>query len=227
VDPQDVSNSLWACAKLRINPGNAVLNSMLHAMSRPALLENSVAQDISNALWAVSELRQRCRWQPGVDQRVWQRMLGEQLGTIADKGLFRDVSNTLLAHHRLSFPCVADEAAAPVISREYAQTRALQLVQGRAVQQLDAWSPQAVTNSMYACAQLGAYDDRFLSNVCASAPKWLAGSGEADLRQVAYACRALQFRDPQLLAGIVRRSKHLLAPASSQRSHLLAISSQR
>jgi hypothetical protein len=72
VDPQDVSNTLWACAKLRINPGNAVLNSMLQAMSRPMLLGNGVPQEISNSLWAVSELRQRCRWHPGVEQQVWQ-----------------------------------------------------------------------------------------------------------------------------------------------------------
>jgi hypothetical protein len=43
VDPQGVSNMLWACAKLRINPGNAVLNRMLQAMSQPAMLESSVS----------------------------------------------------------------------------------------------------------------------------------------------------------------------------------------
>jgi hypothetical protein len=118
---------------------------------------------------------------------------------------------TLLALQRLSFSCGADAAAAPVISQEFAQTCALQLLQGQTAQQLDTWSEQAVANSMFACAQLGVYDDRFLSNVCASAPRWLAGSVAAGLQQVAYACRVLQFRDPQLLAGIVQRSKQLLA----------------
>jgi hypothetical protein len=123
VYPQHMSNILWACAKLRITPGNAVLNSLLQAMSRPAMLGKSTAQEITNALWAVSELRQRCRWQPGVDQQVWQRLLGEQqLRTITDRGLSRDISNALLALQRL---CSANEAATPVISQEFAQTCAL------------------------------------------------------------------------------------------------------
>jgi hypothetical protein len=211
VDPQHISNTLWACAKLRINPGDAVVNSLLQAISRPTMLENSLSQNLSNTVWAVSELRQRCGWQPGVEQRVWQRLLGEQqLRTIANSGVAGDASNTLLALQRLSSPCLADAAAAPVISQEFAQTCVLQLLQGRTAQQLDTWSEQAVANSMYACGQLGVYDDRFLRSVVASSPKWLAGSGEPALRQVAYACRVLQFRDSQLLAGIVQRSTQLL-----------------
>jgi hypothetical protein len=217
VDPQHIPNMLWACAKLRINPGNAVLNSLLQAMSRPALLGNSLAQNLANALWAVSELRQHCRWQPGVDQRVWQRLLGEQqLMTIADRGEFRHTSNTMLALQRLSFPCAAQEAAAPVISQEFAQTCVLQLLQGRTAQQHDTWDPQAVANGMYACAELGIYDDEFFGNVRASSPRWLAGSVAAGVQQVAYACRVLQLRDPQLLAGIAQRSKHLMTQQSGR-----------
>jgi hypothetical protein len=211
VDPQHISNSLWACAKLRINPGNAVINTLLQAFSRPTLLEDSLSQNVTNTLWAVSELRQRCRWQPGVEQRVWQRLLGEQqLKKIANSRVSGEVSNALLALQRLSSACSADEAAAPVISQEFAQTCVLQLLQGRTAQQLDTWSEQAVANSMFACAQLGVHDDRFVTNVSASAPKWLPGSVAAGVQQMAYACRVLQIRDPQLLAGIVQRSKHLL-----------------
>jgi hypothetical protein len=78
VKGQDVANVLWACAKLRINPGDAALDSLLQAMARPALLEPAVAQEVVNSLWAGSELQQECGWQPKVDQRVWQRLLGEQ-----------------------------------------------------------------------------------------------------------------------------------------------------
>eukprot|EP00882_Tetradesmus_deserticola_P023367 GHRQ01025427.1.p2 GENE.GHRQ01025427.1~~GHRQ01025427.1.p2 ORF type:complete len:244 (+),score=91.77 GHRQ01025427.1:19-750(+) len=62
-------NALWACAKLRINPGDAALNSMLQALARPALREAMESQHISNALWAVSELQHECGWQP-VQPRV-------------------------------------------------------------------------------------------------------------------------------------------------------------
>jgi hypothetical protein len=137
-------------------------------------------------------------------------LLGEQpLRTIADRGEPSHVSNTLLTLQRLSESCGAGEAAAPVISQEFAQTCALQVLQGKTAQQVNAWDAQSVANSMYACAQLGVYDDRFLGNVQAASPKWLAGSVAAGLKQVAYACRVLQFRDPKLLAGILQRSKHL------------------
>jgi hypothetical protein len=33
VKSQEISNTLWACAKLRISPGDAALNSLLQAMS--------------------------------------------------------------------------------------------------------------------------------------------------------------------------------------------------
>lgn len=71
VDPQNISNIFWACAKLRINPGSAALDAMLKAMARPQMLEAAAPQTFSNSLWAVSELQQQCSWQPQVDQRVW------------------------------------------------------------------------------------------------------------------------------------------------------------
>jgi hypothetical protein len=103
VQPQTIANTLWACAKLRINPGDAALNSLLQAMARPAMLEVAVAQDTSNALWAVSELQQRCDWQPQVQLRVWQRLLGEQqLDSLANRGNSQMVANALVALARLS-----------------------------------------------------------------------------------------------------------------------------
>jgi hypothetical protein len=74
----NISNTLWGCAKLRINPGDAALNSLLQAMARPAMLEAADSQHLSNTLRAVSELQQRRLWQLQVHQRVWQRVLGEQ-----------------------------------------------------------------------------------------------------------------------------------------------------
>jgi hypothetical protein len=96
VNPQAVSNSLWACVKLRINPGDAALNSMLQAMARPTMLEAAAPQSLGNTLWATSELRQHCSWQPSVQQRVWDRLLGEQpLKLVAKHGTHIEVSNTI------------------------------------------------------------------------------------------------------------------------------------
>uniref|UniRef100_A0A383W0C2 Uncharacterized protein n=1 Tax=Tetradesmus obliquus TaxID=3088 RepID=A0A383W0C2_TETOB len=86
VEPQQISNALWGCAKLRITTDDAAVNSLLQAMARPQMLEAAAPQAISNTLWAVMELQQHCGWQPRVELRVWQRLLGEQqLGRVADK----------------------------------------------------------------------------------------------------------------------------------------------
>jgi hypothetical protein len=146
VTPQNISNTQWAIAKLRISPGDAALNSLLQAMARPAMLEATVPQDLSNTLWAVSELRQHCSWQPQVDQRVWQRLLDEQqLITIADGGTPQNVANTIVALARLSLPAGA-ACASIAVSPESARRCALQLLQGKLVQQLDVWGAQPISN---------------------------------------------------------------------------------
>jgi hypothetical protein len=225
VDAQGVANVLWACAKLRINPGDAVLNSMLQAMARPALLETAVAQHLSNALWAVSELQRHCSWQPQVQQRVWERLLGEQqLRRIADKGdRPQALANTLLALAHLSFPAAAAAAAAvaPTISNKFAQECVLQLMQGELAQQVSLFNAQDLGNSMWACAKLNVYDTGFMQIGAAAAPQWMPGAAAAAVSQIAYACKTLQHRDTQLMLSIVQHSKLLLKKRGSQSSRVL------
>jgi hypothetical protein len=219
--PQHWSNTLWACAKLRINPGDAALNSLLQAMSRPQMLEQAVPQNIVNTLWATSELRMRCGWQPAVMQRVWERLLDEpQLKRIADTGVPSEVSNAMIALSRLSTPApaVAVEAraatAAPVVSKELARHCILQLLQGKVAQHVESWSSQDVANSMWGCAVLGVRDVAFLDALSASAHGWLPGAYAAELRQVSGACKMLGYDNEQLLADVIQHSKQLL-----QRQH--------
>jgi hypothetical protein len=128
VNPQDISNTLWACAKLRINPGDVAVDSLVRAMSRPAMLEKAVPQNISNTLWAASQLRQECSWQPKLDQRVWQRLLAEdQLPRVADRGKPNQLSNVLLALQWLSSPAAG---GGPALDREFARQCAAALQSG-------------------------------------------------------------------------------------------------
>jgi hypothetical protein len=210
VNAQDIHNTLWACAKLRINPGDAVLNSLLQSMARPAMLEAFVTQTLGNTVWAVSELRQRCSWQPRVDQRVWQRLLGEQqLRIIADGGSVQNVTNTLVGLGRLCLPTVNAACAGSAISMEYAQHIAVQLLKGKLAQHVDKWEAQQISNTMWACGRLGVRDAAFLDRAAAAERAWLPKAIEVEVKQVGYACRVLQIKDDKFMAGLVKRSQQL------------------
>jgi hypothetical protein len=208
VDPQGLSNTLWAIAKLRINPTDAALNSLLQAMARPAMLEAVQPQELSNTLWAVSELQQRCSWQPQVEQRVWQRLLDEQqVGKVASSGTPQHVSNNLLALGRLSAPAAP---AVPAVDQETAQRCALQLLQGKVAQNLDRWEPQHISNSMRAVAKTGMFAASFVDRAAAIAPVWLSSSGPSHMVQVSYACRELQYKHELLMPAVLRRTQQLV-----------------
>jgi hypothetical protein len=196
-----------ACAKLRINPGDASLNSLLQAMARLAMLEAADAQELSNTLWAVCELRQRYRWQPQVEQRVWQRLLGEQqLKRIAHYNRPQALADVLLALAHLSSPAVT----APAVPKNFAQDCAVQLLQGKLAQQFTPWNAQEVSNAMWACAKLQVFDTGFVDRAAETAPHWLPGSVAANMMQVAYACRMMHRKDVHLMPGVVKRSLVLL-----------------
>jgi hypothetical protein len=210
VDAQAISNTLSACARLRINPGDAALNSMLQAMARPAMLEEAAAQALTNTLWAVSELQRHCSWQPHVQQRVWEQLLGEQqLRRIAEKSdQPQNLANALLALAHLSVPAAA--TAVPTLRTEFAQDCALQLLQGKLAQQITNFKAQEVCNSMWACAKLNVHDAEFMGRAAAAAHHRMPGAAEADLTQIAYACKTLQHRDMQLMLSVVQHSQLLL-----------------
>jgi hypothetical protein len=215
VRPQDVSNVIWACAKLRINPGDAHLNSMLKAMAARKILEAGSPQELANTIWAVSELQQHCRWQPQVDRRVWQRLLSEvQMSRIADDRNPQHLTSTLVALARLS--AAAATPTNSVIEPEFAQQSSRQLLQGKAAQQLDSWTAQDVANAMWACGRLGVYEAGFLDRAAAlqAAPNWLSSAVVPNVVQVAVACRLLPYSQQQLLEILVRRTKQLVLQQS-------------
>jgi hypothetical protein len=76
-------------------------------------------------------------------------------------------------------------------------------------QQLGGWKVQHIANSMWACGKLVVLDIAFCDRVAAAAPRWLPTARALELLQVAFACRALQFRQLQFMAAVVKRSKQL------------------
>jgi hypothetical protein len=214
VNAQDLSNTLWGCAKLAINPSSAILNSLLQAMARERVSEAATAQAVSNTLWAVSVLGLECGWQPQLPQRAWQRLLGElQLSRIANTDKPQGVATALLALGRLAASTKAAAGKPPAISKEFAQQCALQLLQGKVARQLNRWGPQDIANSMLAASQLGVSAQSFFDGAVAVVPvsAWLSRAAAVDLAQVAAAFEGLQLRQhQQLMSGVVKRSKQLL-----------------
>jgi hypothetical protein len=209
VDPQAISNTLWGCAKLRINPGDAAITGMLQAMARPAMLEGAVPQVFSNTLWSASELQQHCGWQSQVQQRVWRRLLGEQqLRSIATDGKSNQISNVVLAVMWLSRP--AEPGAVPALDEQFAQQCVLQLLQGTVTHRVTSWEPQPVANTMWACAKLGVCPAEFFEAAALATSSWVPHTIAAHMHQVARACRELDFRNTQLMAAVVQRTQHVL-----------------
>jgi hypothetical protein len=225
VNEQNLSNTLWGCAKLAFNPGSAMLNSMLQAMAREQVIGGATEQAVSNTLWAVSVLKLECGWQPQLPQRAWQRLLGDvQLGRIANTGKPQAVANALVSLSRLAGLAAATTEAAvitPTISKEFAQQCALQLLQGKVAQQLGRWQPLEITNSMLALSQLGVSAEGFFDSAVAALPvsSWLSRASAANLAEVASACEGLQPQQhQQLISGVVQRSKQLLQDQKQQMS---------
>jgi hypothetical protein len=214
VTSQHVSNTMWACAKLRISPGSAVLDSLLTGISRPNLLAIMESQHLGNTLWAVSELQHECGWQPNVELRVWQRLLGEQhLARCATTGIPQEVSNVVLALARLGI------AAPPVVSQDFAQDCVQQVLAKVSMLQLKRWSAQAVGNVMWGCGKLQVSQQSFYVAVEATAADWVPQAAAAALDQVAFACGTLQLQQPQLMALMTQRACQLLSSRKSSSNH--------
>jgi hypothetical protein len=54
--PQQLSQVLWACAKLRKQPAAEELRLLLQAFLQQAVLGNAKSQAVANVVWALGEL---------------------------------------------------------------------------------------------------------------------------------------------------------------------------
>jgi hypothetical protein len=62
----DYSNVLWACAKLRINPGDVALDRLLRRLKQQP--EFLTTESEERTLWAIKELKEHCNWQSQVEE---------------------------------------------------------------------------------------------------------------------------------------------------------------
>jgi len=205
VAPQNNSNVLWACAKLRQQPTADEQQLLVQAMLQPDVLSLAVEQDVANTVWALGRLQQLPGWPGGVSEQDIQQLLGEQqLQVLLASGNSQALSNVLVSLALLA------TSAAPLVSLTFAQHTANQLLAGIPPGSLKGWQPQPVTNSMWACGELGVIDGQFMAAAVAAAPQWVPRSTDYDLNQALTACAKLQYRDYGFLQQLLQQGKHLL-----------------
>jgi len=205
VTPQAMSNVLWACVALRKQPTADELQLLMQALLQPEVLSTINAQAIANTVWALGRLQQLPGWQGGVSEQDIQQLLGErQLQVLTTSRNNQNVSNTLvsLAHLATGPHCL--------LRLIFAQHATNQLLEGRLHGSLSSWEPQHITNSMWACSELGLFDEQFMAAAVAAAPQWVPRSTGYDLNQALSACAKLQYRDHGFLQLLLQQGQRLL-----------------
>jgi hypothetical protein len=153
--PQDLSNSLWAVAKL----GQQVRDSKQLQQLVAALvskLSRANTQDVANTLWAVSEMQQQLP-----DQQL-QPMLAAVVEQV-HKADPQHVSNVLLACARFRY--VPVQLLAALEQQEHTQHF------------LAAAIPQDLANTAWACGMLG-HNSELLLGGSAAASCEVAAAGQ-------------------------------------------------
>jgi len=205
VAPQEMSTVLWACVALRQQPTADELQQLMQALLQPSVLAAATPQAIANTVWALARLQQLPGWQGGASEQDIQQLLGEQqLQVLVARGTSQAVSNVMgsLAH--------LATGPHPLISLSFSQDAANQLLEGRLHGSLSSWEPQNITNSMWACGELGLFDEQFMAAAVAAAPQWVPNSTDLHLNQALSACAQLKCRDYSLLQLLLQQGQRLL-----------------
>lgn len=213
VIPQNLSNALWACAKLRKQPTADELQLLVQAFLQPDVLAAAKPQETANFVWAVGELYRAPGWQGALTRDDVQRILGQQqIASVVTTGNSQNVSNILVA---LAHMVVGQK---PLVSTESARAMGQQLLA-----QVDPmgikkhWKPQHITNVLWACSGLGLVDTSFTSVVIETAPSWLPNVYTGyDLTQAATACAQMQYRDEVFLRQLLQHGLQLLQQQQQQ-----------
>ena len=214
LQPQQLSNVLYACAKLRQQPQPDELLLLLEAFAHPVVLSAAKPQEIANVIWSLGLLSIAPDWQAtGVSKELLQRLLApELLVAVVSEGVPQAVSNVLVGLGRM---CTGPS---PLLSTAAAQQYAGQLLSGVRLNRLSTWAPQHISNAMWALGELQLKGEEFVQAAAAAAPVWLPKSTTFDLNQAATACAQLQYQDERFIGLLVQRGQQLLQLDSSRRS---------
>jgi len=205
VTPQNVSIVLWACAKVRKQPTADEHQLLMHALLQPDAVSAAKAQAIANTVWALGRLQQLSGWQGGVSEQDIQQLLGQgQLQMLITSDNNQAVSNVLMS--------LALLATGPhsLLSLSFSQHAAKQLITGTSPGSLKSWKLQHITMSMWACGELGLFDEQFMAAAVAAAPQWVPKAANPEVVQALAACAQLQYRDYGFLQQLLQQGLQLL-----------------
>jgi hypothetical protein len=184
-DPQHVSNTLWAVAKMGQQVPAGQLQQLLDA--NVGMLHEVKPQGVSNTLWAVATM----------GQQVPAGQLQQLLDAIVDmlqQAMPQAVSNTLWAVATMG---------------QQVPARQLQQLLDALLQQLQRATQQEIGNTLWACAK-----QRYLPQQLLTAPgvvELLCAGNAQDLASAAWACGQLGHRDGLLIAALLAEVQQRLA----------------
>jgi hypothetical protein len=205
VKPQEISNVLYACAKLRHQPQPDELLLLLEAFAQPAVLAAADPQAIANVIWALGSLNVTPGWHKQVSEELLHSLLAPQLlKVVTTQGVPQAVSNVLVGLSRM---CTGPS---PLLTTTAAQEYTVQVLSG--VRRVSSWNPQDITNAMWALGELRLMDEGFVRAAVAAAPNWLPRSTSYDLSQAISACAQLQYRNEHFVGLLLQRGTRLLHP---------------
>jgi hypothetical protein len=187
------------------------LQLLLQTFLQPDSLAGARPQDIANVVWALGELCQLPGWQGVVSEQDMQQLLGKQhLQVLAAVG--QSAANVLVGLARMAATKV------PVVDVQFARESSKQLL-ALVGPQLGSWSPQHISNAIWACGELGLVDSPFVAAAIAAAPRWLPASVPVGLRQAVSACVVLEYRDEAFMQACLQRALQLLGQQQQQASN--------
>jgi hypothetical protein len=148
--PQEVSNTLWAVAKMEQQVPAEQLQLPLTAFV--SMLQHAKPQEVSNTLWAVATMGQQ------IPAEQLQQLLTAFVG-MRQHANPQDVSNVLLACAKLGF-----------LSQQL-------LAAPRLAGLLAADTPQGLANAAWACGQLGHRNEQLMAALLAEVQQRLSAAG--------------------------------------------------
>jgi hypothetical protein len=212
VQPQELSNVLYACATLCKQPQSDELLLLLEAFLHPGVLAAAAPQAIANVIWALGLLSITPGWEAKASHELLQQLLAPQvLLTVAVDGVPQAASNVLMGLARM---CTGPS---PLLSTAAAREHAQQLLAGIQPRRVSSWGPRDISNAMWAFGELQLKNDELVSAAVAAAPRWLPQCNDAGVSQAATACARLQHRDEDFMRLLLQRGEHLLQQGGRSR----------
>jgi hypothetical protein len=188
-EPQAISNSAWACAKLGVK-----CETLFTGINAGAsyLVEQGTPQNIANTAWACATLGVKCP--------VLFKVINDNAAKIVEQGNPQEIANTAWACAKLGVEC-------PLLFRSI-NAKASYLVQ--------RGTPQGIANTAWACAKLGVECPNFFHAINDKS-LYLGKQGKPqEIANMAWAAATLGVECPALFKAINENASNFVQQGTPQ-----------